>query len=104
MQPVTYRVIISPRAYKRLNEIFDQIRRDSPANAVRVVTAITDAIEALSSLPHRYTVVERRRDPDKVVRLMPVPPYVVYYRVNDALRSVGVITVLHGHQRRPHRF
>jgi plasmid stabilization system protein ParE len=35
---------------------------------------------------------------------MPVPPFVIYYRVLEAERIVEVLTVRHGARRQPRRF
>jgi plasmid stabilization system protein ParE len=88
MQPTPYRVVISPDVYNQLNRIFDQIRRDSPANAVRMVTEITDAMESLANFPHCYAVLKGKRASSKFARLMPVAPYVVYYRIIERLHAV----------------
>ena len=36
--------------------------------------------------------------------LFSVPPFLIYYRIDEAKRSVGVITIRHGKQRQPRRF
>ncbi len=104
MTPASYRVIISPRALRRLEGIFEYIFKDSPVNAVEMFDELMEAIDSLVNLPHRYAVNAAVRFPPDVVRLMPVPPYVVYYRIDEPLRLVRVMTVLHGRQRRPRRF
>ena len=62
------------------------------------------AINSLEQLPYRYKVHRSYKDPKRVVRSMPVPPFVLYYRVNDAHRPVEVLTIRHGRQRQPRRF
>jgi plasmid stabilization system protein ParE len=68
-----------------------------------VAQAILDAIDSLSLFPYRYKVHEHRKDPAKTVHSMPVPPFIVYYRVVARHDLVEVITVRHGHQRQPRR-
>jgi hypothetical protein len=34
---------------------------------------------------------------------MPVPPFLLYYRIDDASRVVHVVSVLHGKRRQPKR-
>ena len=102
--PTTYRVIVLPEAFKNLDRILSYIKRDSPQNAARVLDRLWDATRSLSIFPQRYPVRENRREPTKVVRSMPVPPYMIYYRVDDLLHVVRVLTVRHGSRKQPKRF
>ena len=102
--PDRYRVQTMPRASGDIVGICSYIEKDSPQNAASVAQMLVDAIDSLEILPHRYKVHERRKDPAKTVRSMPVPPFIVYYRVVDRLRAVEILTVRHGHQRQPRRF
>ncbi len=58
----------------------------------------------MREFPHRYEVHQHRRDTSKTVRSMAVPPLIVYYRIDDALLAVRVLTVQHGARRQPRRF
>jgi plasmid stabilization system protein ParE len=102
--PERYRVIIPPKASNDLVEICAYIEQDSPQNAASVAQMILDAIDSLDILPHRFKVHEHRRDPAKTVRSMPVPPFIVYYRVDDVRHAVRILHVRHGHRRQPRRF
>lgn len=99
-----YDVRIVPRASNDLVAICAYIEQDSPKNAASVAQELLDAIDSLDILPHRYKVHEHRKDPSKTVRSMPVPPFIVYYRVVDNHRVVEVVAVLHGSRRQPRRF
>jgi plasmid stabilization system protein ParE len=87
-----------------LIHIFDYVEQSSPQNAPSVVRSIFDAIDSLAQLPHRYKVHRSARSPDRVVRSMPVPPFIVYYRILEQEQTVRVLTVRHGAQRQPRRF
>jgi toxin ParE1/3/4 len=102
--PARYRIIISPRAGSDLAAIHQYIERDSPRNAASVAGALIEAIDQLELLPHRYRVYQGHRRPSRAVRRMPVSPFLVYYRVDDGTRSVGIITIRHGKRRQPRRF
>lgn len=80
------------------------IEQGSPQNAAGVAKRLLDAIDSLDLLPRRYKVHEHRRDPAKTVHAMPVPPYIIYYRVVDRNQVVEVVSVLDGRRRQPHRF
>ena len=102
--PQHYRVLMMPEAAADLTGIFDHVERDSPQNARALVEALIDAIDSLTHFPHRYKVHRTARDPNRVVRSMPAPPHVVYYRVIEQHRVVRVLTVRHGARRQPGRF
>jgi plasmid stabilization system protein ParE len=99
-----YRVRITPRASNDIIAICAHIEGSSPQNAAGVAQELIDAIDSLDLFPHRYKVHEHRRDPSKTVRSMPVPPFIVYYRVRDADLVVEIISVRHGARRQPRRF
>ena len=102
--PQSYRVIVLPEAFADLDRITDYIQQDSPQNAARILDQLWNATRTLDTFPHRYKVHELRRDPAKTVHSMPVPPFIIYYRVDETNRSVRVLTVRHGRRRQPRRF
>lgn len=101
---VPYRVIITPRAGRDLEAIYDHIAHDSEQNAASMVTRILDELEPLRQLPHRKVVERQNHKLRHPVRSIPVPPYVVYSRVLDDDRIVRVLHVRHGARRPPRRF
>jgi plasmid stabilization system protein ParE len=102
--PTAYRVIVLPEAFGDLDRITEFIKHDSPQNAAAMLERLWKATQTLSLFPHRYRVREHRRDPSKAVRSMPVPPFVMYYRIDNALHAVRVLTIRHGRQKQPRRF
>jgi toxin ParE1/3/4 len=102
--PERYRVVIMPEASAEMTRAFEYIERDSPQNAAGVVESIFAAIDSLEHLPHRCKVHRSNRNPARVIRSLPVPPFIVYYRIAEADRVVGVITVRHGARRQPRSF
>jgi toxin ParE1/3/4 len=102
--PATYRVIILPRVLADLQEIFDYIQRQSPQNAATVAQRLIAAIDALEQLPYRYKVHRPHRAPARIVRSMPMPPYIIYYRVDEKNLAVRIMTIRHGSRRQPNRF
>ena len=99
--PETYRVVLAARASGDLRAIFDYIEPQSLQNAALVIERLLQAIDALATLPHRYPVVSGRRRPRNETRLMPVRPYLVYYRVIESDKVVLISEVRHGARRRP---
>ena len=100
----SFRVIILPRVADELIEIFAYIEVQSPQNASLVALRLIDAIDSLQLIPHRHKVHSHRRDPALTVRSMPIPPFVMYYRVDDAKKLVRVLTIQHGARQQPRRF
>ena len=104
MTPAAYHIATSRRATKDLIGIHAHIGKDSPANASGVLQGILDAIDSLASTPHRTVVDPQPVDRRPPVRSLPVPPYTVYFRVNDQNRTVRVVRVRHGARRPLRRF
>ena len=98
-----YKVIISPAVASELAEIHDFIERDSPQNAAAMISRLLAATDSLEILPERYPVYEGKRQPSETVRRMPVPPYLVYYRIKEVAGAVELITIRHGARRQPAR-
>lgn len=65
------------------------------------MTRILDALEPLKQFPHRTVVERQNRKLRHPVRSLPVPPYIVYFRVLDDQRVIRVLHVRHGARRRP---
>ena len=99
--PDTYLVRITPRALADLEAIFDYIRRDSPQNAAAMIARLLDAVDGLDLLPHRFDVPRVGTVRGRQVRSMPVRPYLVRYRIDEARKVVYVLRVRHGARRRP---
>jgi toxin ParE1/3/4 len=102
--PEVYEVKITGEAGSDLAAIHQYISTDSPQNADAVVDRLLISIDSLERLPHRYKVYRRGSRPGRVIRSMPVPPFVVYYEIRDDDRVVRILTVRHGAQRRPRSF
>jgi len=101
--PDRYSVIILPRAADDLASICSYIEQRSPQNAALVAQRLISAVDALDILPRRYKVHEHRKDPAKTVHSMPVPPFLVYYRVDIRQKTVRILTIRHGSRRQPRR-
>jgi plasmid stabilization system protein ParE len=102
--PRTYQVKLVESAEGDFNEISDYIFVDSPQNARKVKQELRSAVRSLSVFPQRYKVHELNVDDSKTVRAMPVPPFVVFYRIIDSVNTVEILTVRHGARDRPPRF
>jgi plasmid stabilization system protein ParE len=99
-----YRVILLPQAFDDLDAILERINEHSPQNAAAVVDRLENAVRSLEQFPHRYRIHQSNRDRARIVHAMSVPPYIVYYRVVEALHVVRILTIRHGARRQPKRF
>lgn len=102
--PEHYEIRFTPRAADDIISICCYIEQDSPQSAAIVARSLVEAIDSLDFLPHRYRIHEHRKDPAKTVHAMPVPPFIVYYRVQDSRLTVEIVAVRHGSRRQPQRF
>lgn len=99
-----YRVIILSPAFAELDEIFEFAKDRSPQSAIAITDKLYEAIHSLEIFPHRFKVHQHRTDEALTVRSMPVDNYIVYYRTDEKLHVVRVLSIRHGHRRQPRRF
>jgi plasmid stabilization system protein ParE len=102
--PDKFRILLKKRVATDLEKISKTIARDSPQAAPAFVERILDAIDSLEMFPHRKVVQGQKPDEAHPVRSLPVPPYMVFFRVIDSQRIVRVLRVRHGARRPLKRF
>jgi|ERR1700722_1942334 len=102
--PATFRIRITTEASSDLAAIFDYIWRDSAQNARRVADRILAAVDGLEFMPSRFKIAGKSRATGASVHAMVVRPYIVYYRVEEALAAVFIVTIRHGARRQPKSF
>ena len=85
------RYILSPPAFRDLEQIDDYVSVDNPAAAGRLLDSFRATFDLLAATP----AAGRRRDElGQGVRSFPVGTYVVFYRVVGG--TVEILRVLHG--------
>jgi plasmid stabilization system protein ParE len=99
-----YRVNIKSEAHSDLDAVYAYILNDSPQNARKMLGKLKHAIQCLRSMPTRNVIRQHRKDPSLSVRAEISWPYLIYYRVNEGLTTVTILTVRHGARRQPKRF
>ena len=102
--PDSYHVSITSRALADLESISDYVSQDSPANAAGVIARILDAIDELEFMPGRFRLAGRSRKHGRVMHARAVPPFIIYYRIDESSRAVFITEVRHGRRRQPRRF
>lgn len=96
-----YGIRMTPRALADLEAISKYISEDSPANAAKFIQVLLESIDALAIFPHRYNVPRTGFVRGRQVRSMPVPPYLVRYRIDERRKTVHILRVRHGARKRP---
>jgi toxin ParE1/3/4 len=102
--PQRYRRILLPEAAANIAEIHDYISKDAPQNAALVVRRFMDAIDSLDLFPHRCKIHASNKNPDRVVRSLPVSSFIIYFRILEKDQTVEVMTIRRGSRRQPRRF
>jgi plasmid stabilization system protein ParE len=102
--PEQYRVILVAEAFEDLNRTLDHIKEESPQNAVQTLDRLWSACQSLTIFPRRHKIHQNRKASALTVHSMPAPPFIVYYRVDDNVRTVRVISIRHGARKQPARF
>jgi plasmid stabilization system protein ParE len=99
--PDTYTIRMTPRALADLQGIFGYIDKASEQHAPKMVRTLLDAIDGLTTFPRRYDVPRGGSAKGRTIRFMPVPPYLVRYRIDETHKAVFILRVRHGARRHP---
>src|SRR4051794_4702686 len=99
--PKRYRIRLTPEALSNLEEIHAHIAKDSPRNAAGMLETILDAIDLLEIFPLHKLVEPQSRTNKHPVRTLPVPPYIIYFRVIDDEAVVVIRHIRHGARQTP---
>jgi plasmid stabilization system protein ParE len=102
--PDKFRILMRKQAATDLEKIFTKIAKNSPQAAPAFIERILDALDSLEIFPHRNVVEGQKPETDHPVRSLPVPPYLVFFRVLDHQRVVRILRIRHGARRPLKRF
>jgi plasmid stabilization system protein ParE len=94
-----YRIEYAPKAKAELTAIHDYIAQDSAQNAANMIEKILHAIDGLDTFPMRRVVQEPSKRLPYPVRVLPVPPYLVFFRVLERDAVVQIMRIRHGARR-----
>ena len=94
-----YRIIWSPEALNQLEQLACFISQENPAASTKLGNAIIEKARLLSNFPRLGKVFrEARRES---LREFSVPPYRVFYEINDDQKQIEVISIWHGARQEP---
>lgn len=88
------RLIVSPRAARRIQEISAYLQVHSPSAALHVGDELQDAFNLLMTYPSAGRRVRTNVRRFVLKRF----PYLIYYTADEASGTVKIITVLHAAQ------
>ncbi|MBI5774863.1 MAG: type II toxin-antitoxin system RelE/ParE family toxin [Verrucomicrobia bacterium] len=94
-----FKILWTPEAIARLEELAGYIAQDNPAAAARMGAAIFEKVQLLSAFPELGRVFRKLNRPD--VREIPVRPYRVIYQVRSRKKTISILTVWHGARQEP---
>ena len=93
-----YEVMLFPRAYRDLEEIYSYIALEKlePGIAKGLTDRIWDAIESLDSFPDSHQDRLVGRYAGKGYKQLIVDNYIAVYRIDEKLKRVYVVTIQYG--------
>jgi plasmid stabilization system protein ParE len=92
-----FKVTFSKSALRDLEEIVRFIARDDPIRARNLGDKLLDKALSLRLFPHRHALFPHRDN----IRKVPMPPYLIYYRINEAKGRVTILHFWHGARQNP---
>lgn len=92
-----YSVVVQKPAQNDLYSVWEYIAVElrEPATAAHVLNKLEQSIMSLSELPYRYAVLADKLLKPKAIRRLPVENYLVFYIVQEDIKTVSVLRVLH---------
>jgi plasmid stabilization system protein ParE len=92
-----FRVEITGPAIADLAEIVSYIAQENPAAAKALGENLLDAALSLAKTPFKGSRYQMLAD----VRKLTLPPFKIFYRVNDRTRAVQILRFWHSARREP---
>ena len=89
---MSYSVNISAQAQKDIRAIYEYIALSlmSPENAFAQLSRMEQRIEKLNEFPKRFAIYKND------IRIMPVDNYLVFYNIDDSIKTVSVLRIMYG--------
>ena len=93
-----YTIFIAKKAEEDLGKIFEYLAYKVMAgeNAVRQLNRIQTAIESLDEMPLRNRVYDKEPWKTRILRIMPVDNYLVFYLTETEALKVTILRIMYG--------
>lgn len=90
-----YQVIISPRAYQNIDDIYKYIAKKLFATqaAMNLVDKLEEAILSLETMPQRFTKRQVGSYANRGYRQLFVKNFTVIYKIDETAKKVFIITI-----------
>lgn len=87
-----YKVIITPTAYKEINEIYDYITEELYAeNAAKdLMLKVEKEVQKLKYAPKIHTEIEELDELDRTYRRMIINNYIILYTIDEGKRVIFI--------------
>ncbi|HEL0567462.1 TPA: type II toxin-antitoxin system RelE/ParE family toxin [Streptococcus equi subsp. zooepidemicus] len=95
-----YKILVSETYHRDLKGILLYISHnlDAPFTASDLLDEINTTVSALSTMPHRYGLVDDAYLRHKEFRKCLVKNYIIFYKVNEETKTVLIHRILHTRQ------
>ena len=95
-----YKILVSKTYHKDLRDIIHYIYHnlDAPITASTLLDEIESTVSNLSTMPHRYGLVDDAYLRHKEFRKCLVKNYTIFYKVHEESKTVMVHRILHARQ------
>lgn len=90
-----YKVKVTPRAFRDLDEIFDYIASEklAPENAQGQTGRIWDALKMLATMPHSHQDRQTGRYVGKGYKQLLIDNYIAIFKIDEQQKIVTVLTI-----------
>jgi plasmid stabilization system protein ParE len=94
-----YTVIVTPEAQSNISAAYDYIAQQSPRNAGKWVRGLYKNIDRLEAFPRRFGEAREQAHFQEEIRQVVFKPHRIIYTIDDATKTVLVVSVRHGKMR-----
>ena len=96
-----YKILVSETYHRDLKGIIHYIfyNFDAPFTASDLLDEIESTVSSLSTMPHRYGLVDDAYLRHKEFRKCLVKNYIIFYKVNKENKTVMIHRILHARQK-----
>ena len=93
-----YKIIIADRANNDLYQVSSYISDElhAPQSALNLIDEIYQLIISLKQMPKKYALSPDERLAQKGMRMVAIQNYLIFYTVDENIKSVNVARILYG--------
>jgi plasmid stabilization system protein ParE len=92
-----FQVLITDSALADLREIVEFVAEDNPEAARALGGKLAECALSLATMPERFPLHDKTRG----IRKMPLPPFLIFYVLDEPASVVNILHFWHGARRSP---